>query len=386
MSQTFTPISSIGEFGFIARLRDRLGDVPHKDDLIAGIGDDAAVYRAGEGMLHVVTTDMLIEGVHFDRSFIPMPHLGFKAISVNVSDVAAMNARPFLATVALGVPRNLSVEMADALYDGMAEACKKFGMEIAGGDVSTAPVLTISVTVVGQVLETDVVFRRGANVGDLLCVTGDVGGAFAGLQILLDQRRELEELGDLYEPRLDAHRYVISRQLRPVARLDMVDALRKAGIKPTAMIDVSDGVSSEVHHIASASGCGATVRIGQLPFDPETRAVADQMMEDIDTYALFGGEDYELLFTVRPEDASKVEAMEGVSVIGKMEELAKGVRAYSPDTGLVPLHPAGYEHFAPGEGTDGAPGAEPDLGSNGWRDAAGGSDASEGWGTDLDED
>jgi len=345
MSQSFTPIASLGEFGLIQRMSERLVDVPRSDKLIEGIGDDAAVYQIGGDMLHVVTTDVLIEGVHFDRSFIPMPFLGFKSISVNVSDVVAMNAKPLYATVSIGMPRNFSIEMMDALYDGMAQACSMYGMEIVGGDTSTAHALYISVTVVGEVHERDVVFRRGARVGDFLCVTGDVGGAYAGLKVLLDQRQQLEDLGDQYEPDLDAHQYVIQRQLQPKARLDMVEALAAAGIKPTSMIDISDGLASEVHHIATRSSVGATVRVPALPFDPETRAVADQMMDDIDAYALFGGEDYELLFTVDPADVEKIDALDGCSAIGNIEEATKGVRAYSPDTGLMPLHPAGYQHF-----------------------------------------
>ena len=345
MSQSFTPISSIGEFGLIDRMKTRLAGIPRSENLIEGIGDDAAVYRAGDGKLHVVTTDVLIEGVHFDRTFIPTSFLGWKSIAVNVSDVLAMNARPLYATVSAGFPRNFSVEMMDGLYDGMAEACKTYGMELVGGDTSTAHALYISVTVIGEVDEKDVVFRRGANVGDYLCLSGDVGGAYAGLKVLLDQREQLQNMGDTYEPDLEAFQYVIQRQLRPKARLDVIDALAKSGVRPTSMIDVSDGVASEVHHLGRCSGVGATVRIPAVPFDPETRAVADQFLDEIDAYALFGGEDYELMFTVRAEDVQLIDDMEGVSVIGTMEEATKGVRAYSPDTGLMPLHPAGYQHF-----------------------------------------
>ena len=345
MSQSFTPIAALGEFGLIDRMKERLADVPRSENLIEGIGDDAAVYRAGDGVLHVVTTDVLIEGVHFDRTFIPTTFLGWKAISVNVSDIVAMNAKPLYATVSAGLPRNFSVEMMDGLYDGMAEACKAYGMELVGGDTSTAHALYLSVTVIGEVKEQDVVFRRGAKVGDYLCVSGDVGGSFAGLKVLLDQREQLENLGESYEPDLEAFQYVIQRQLRPRARLDIINKLREIGVRPSSMIDISDGLASEVHHIARRSEVGATVRIPAVPFDPETRAVADQFLDEIDAYALFGGEDYELLFTVAAEEVSKIDAMDGVSVIGTIEEVAKGVRAYSPDTGLMPLHPAGYQHF-----------------------------------------
>ncbi len=341
---TFTPVSNLGEFGLIDRLREQIAAAPGPEDLIMGIGDDAAVYRVSDDRMHVMTTDALIEGVHFDRAFTPMPYLGWKAISVNASDVVAMNAEPLYATVTLGIPRNLSVEMVDGLYTGMIDACKQYGMQIVGGDTTTAHALYLTVTVVGHVSPERVTFRRGANPGDMICVSGDIGAAYAGLKILLDQRQALNDLGDAYEPQLDAHRYVIGRQLRPKARLDVLQGLRKAGVKPTSMIDVSDGVASEIHHIASASQVGATIRIPALPFDEETRAVADQFMEDVDTFALFGGEDYELLFTVHPDDVPLIDAMGGVSVIGNIEEASKGLRTYSPETGLLPLFPQGYQH------------------------------------------
>jgi len=341
---TFTPVSTIGEFGLIGRLRALIEAAAPPEGLIMGIGDDAAVYRTSDTMAHVVTTDALVEAVHFDRAFAPMQHLGWKAISVNASDVVAMNADPKWATVSLGIPRNMSVEMIDALYEGMVAACAAYDMQIVGGDTTTAHALYLSVTVVGEVPLSQVVFRRGAQVGDMVCVTGDVGGAYAGLKVLLDQRQALNDLGDAYEPELDGLRYVIGRQLRPKARLDMVRALRKAGVRPTSMIDVSDGVGSEIHHIAAASQVGATIRVPALPFDPETRAVADQFMEDVDAWALFGGEDYELLFTVRPDDVARVDAIGGISVVGSIEEATKGVRSYSPETGLIPLSSAGYQH------------------------------------------
>lgn len=345
MKETYTPFESVGEFGLIERITGRLPDFGADDSVVCGIGDDAAVYRAEEGTLQVITTDALIEGVHFDRTFVPMAYLGAKSIAVNVSDVVAMNARPSVATVALGVPRNMSVEMVESLYDGMALACKNYGVRLVGGDTSAAHALYIAVSMIGDVADDRVVFRRGARVGNSLCVTGDLGGAFAGLKILLDQRRALEELGDAFEPDLDAHRYVINRQLTPNARLDFLDVLSDLGIKPSSMIDISDGLASEIHHICKHSDVGATVQIPAIPFDPETRAVADQFLEDVDTYALFGGEDYELLFTVEPGEAERLESAGYCTVIGTIENADSGVNAYSPETGLIPLHTAGYDHF-----------------------------------------
>ncbi|MCH8276926.1 MAG: thiamine-phosphate kinase [Bacteroidetes bacterium] len=352
MSQTFTPVESIGEFGLIDRIVDRLPDEINDDSVVCGIGDDAAVYRATENALQVITTDALIEGVHFDRSFVPLVYLGEKAIAVNASDIAAMNARPRVATVALGVPRNMSVEMVESLYDGIALACRSYGVELVGGDTSSSQALYIAVSMTGDVPDDRVVFRRGARPGEVLCVTGDLGGAFAGLKVLLDQRRGLEEMGEDFEPELDAYRYVIDRQLRPTARLDFIGVLGEFAIRPSSMIDISDGLVSEIHHICRQSDVGATLQIPSLPFHPETRAVADQFLEDVDTYALYGGEDYELLFTVSSEDASRLESAGHCAVIGTVEEADVGINAFNPETGLIPLNAAGFRHFAEAQNDD----------------------------------
>ncbi|MFT5141429.1 MAG: thiamine-monophosphate kinase [Rhodothermales bacterium] len=343
MSQQFTPVAALGEFGLIDRMRLQLGH-PVSPDLITGIGDDAAVYRISEDMSHVVTTDALVEGVHFDRSFVPMNHLGRKAIAVNVSDVVAMNARPKFAVVTLGMPRNLSVEMVEALYEGMAQACEMYGVEIVGGDTTAAPQLVISVTIIGEVRTDQIVFRRGANVGDLICLSGNVGAAFAGLQVLLDQRREMQELGPRFEPNIDAYRYVVGRQLVPTARLDVLESWRTLGVRPTALIDVSDGVSSEVHHLCAAGGCGALVYSEALPIHAETKAAAEERMAEVDTYALFGGEDYELMFAMDPKTAS---ALDGsmFTVIGEFTPAADGVMVHAPDGEVIPLSASGFNHF-----------------------------------------
>ncbi|MBO6574761.1 MAG: thiamine-phosphate kinase [Rhodothermales bacterium] len=352
MSDQFTPVAHVGEFGLIYRMGQQLG-LPTSPDLITGIGDDAAVYRVSDQMSHVVTTDALVEGVHFDRGFAPLSHLGRKAIAVNVSDVVAMNARPRFATVAIGMPRNLSVEMVETLYAGMAAACEEYGLEIIGGDTTAAPQLTLSITVIGEARTEDVIFRRGANPGDLLCVSGDVGAAFAGLQVLLDQRREMKELGSQFEPNIEAWRYVIARQLTPRARMDAQQALRSAGIRPRALIDVSDGVASEVHHLCAASQCGAIVDATALPVHPETRTAAAERMADLDTFALFGGEDYELLFAIEPEHFDRLD-QELFSVIGEFVPLEEGVSVRGEDGHAIPLNASGYDHFEPGG--DGAAG------------------------------
>jgi len=353
MSEQFTPVSTIGEFGLIDRLMARVKDVCEPTEwVICGAGDDAAVYRATEGKLQVITTDALIEGVHFDRRFTPMTYLGIKVIAASVSDIAAMNARPRVATIALGIPRNVSLEMLDNLYDGIAQACKTYNIQLVGGDTTSSHALSLSITITGEAEAGDLVFRRGANVGDLLCVTGALGASYAGLQILADQRRALEELGEEYEPDLEPHRFVIDKHLKPEARLDFVDILEKLKVKPSAMIDISDGLASEVNHICAESGVGATVQVSNLPFDSVTRAVADQFMQDVDTYAFFGGEDYELLFAAHPDDAQKIAHAGHCVVIGRVEEASVGVRALSADGQIIPLgEGGGFDHF----GGDGAP-------------------------------
>ncbi len=345
MTDSFTPVSNLGEFGLIDRITSILPDPLTDTRIVCGIGDDAAVYRTSEGMLQVISTDALVEGIHFDRTLTPMTYLGGKAISVNVSDVVAMNALPRLATVALGIPRNMSVEMIDALYHGMAAACDSYDIKLVGGDTTSSPALYLAVTIIGEVSDDRVVFRRGAREGDLVCVTGDVGGAYAGLQVLLDQRRALDEMGETFEPDLEAHRYVINRLLTPKARLDFVSTLSELGIRPTAMIDISDGLASELNHICRQSDTGATIRVSALPIDPITRAVADQYLDDADTYAFYGGEDYELLLTVSPEDAEALEQSGHALIIGEILESSAGIHALSPDADMIPLQGAGYDHF-----------------------------------------
>jgi thiamine-monophosphate kinase len=343
MNQPFTPVARLGEFGLIDRMRRQLGP-QQADDLIMGIGDDAAVYRISEDHCHVVTTDALIEGVHFDRSFVPMRHLGRKSIAVNVSDIVAMNATPKFVVVSLGMPRNLSVEMVESLYAGMAEAAETYGLTIVGGDTTAAPQLVLNVTAIGEARMDQVVFRSGAMPGDLICLSGNVGAAFAGLQVLLDQRRQMKELGDEYQPDIESYRYVIGRQLSPKARVDALESWRKAGIRPRALIDVSDGVASEVHHICAASGCGAVLSAGAIPIDAETRAAAAERVTDVDTYSLFGGEDYELLFALDPADAEGLDESL-FTIIGRFVLAEEGVVVETEEGELIPLSASGFDHF-----------------------------------------
>lgn len=343
MNKAFTPINEVGEFALI----DRMGAVLEAtadEDVLIGIADDAAVYRIGEGRVHVITTDALIEGVHFDRLIMPMEHLGFKSISVNVSDVAAMNARPRYATIALGLPNTVSVEMVEAFYRGIRRACEAYGLTLVGGDTTAARAMTISVTVVGEAAEEAVVYRSGARPGDALCVTGDLGAAYAGLKVLLEQRKEMESAGESFTPDLAPYEYVIQRQLAPRARLDVVRDWAGRGVRPRALIDISDGLASEVHHLCNRSGCGAVIHAAAIPVALETRDVADRFAEDVDTYALFGGEDYELLFALSLDDLDRLDP-QSFNVVGEFTTAGAGVVVQTPEGETIPLGAGGYQHF-----------------------------------------
>jgi thiamine-monophosphate kinase len=347
MQDTFTPINQIGEFGLIDRLSNILGQ-PTDDDILMGIADDAAVYRIDDDRAHVVTTDALIEGVHFDPLIMPIQHLGYKAMAVNVSDIVAMNAEPRFATIALGIPNSVSVEMIDSFYKGVKQACDQYNVTVVGGDTVAAHQLTVSVTIIGEARIDELTFRRGARPGDLLCVTGDLGGAFAGLKILLSEREKMKETGPEYAPEVSDYQEVIQRQLLPQARLDVIHDWTQRQVKPKALIDISDGLASELHHICEQSGCGALLHIAAIPIAFETRDVADDVQEDVDAFALFGGEDYELLFALDPNDVDKLDERT-FSVIGEFAEETFGIQAQTPEGQLIPLSPGGYTHFGGGE-------------------------------------
>ena len=336
----FTPVQAVGEFGLIDRLAARLR-APRPAALVEGIGDDCAVYRVAPGRVHVVTTDALVEGVHFDRTYAPLGMIGWKAMATAVSDVAAMNAEPVYATVALGLPNNVSVEGTETLYDGVNAACEAYGLAVVGGDTTASARLTVTVTVVGEAAEDEVVYRRGAQPGDLLCVTGDLGAAAAGLQVLIANKGDSD--GDA-QAGLQEFAYAVERQLMPQARLDRVRAWRKAGVRPTALIDVSDGLASEVHHICQASAVGAVVEAGLLPAHVQTFKAAERFGTRADAYALYGGEDYDLLATFSEADVAALP--EGsVAVVGRCVEPEDGVVLARPDGQAAPLHASGYKHY-----------------------------------------
>lgn len=336
----FTPVSHVGEFGLIDRLRARLGATAHADDLTEGIGDDAAVLALGGGRAQVVTTDALVEGVHFDRAFAPMRAIGWKAIATNVSDVCAMNAIPRWATVALGLPNDVSVEAAEALYDGIAQAAERYGVAVVGGDVTASARLLLSVTLIGEATADQIVLRRGAQPGDLLCVTGDIGAAAAGLQALMSGKEAPED-----EPMdLAPFAYVVERQLMPQARLDRVRQWAERGFRPTALIDISDGLAAEAHHLADAGIVGVTVEGGALPVHVQTMQAAERFGARAEAYALYGGEDYELLFTAPDAELARLPA-DTYAVVGEITAPDDGVRLRLPDETVVPLAAGGYRHY-----------------------------------------
>lgn len=338
---TFTPVAQIGEFGLIDRFRDTLGPAS-RPDIIAGIGDDAAVYRVGEGRVHIVTTDMLVEGVHFDRTFMPLGHLGFKALSVNVSDIVAMNGRPCYATVSLGLPNNVSVEQAETLYAGIAQAARQYGVAVVGGDTSAAERLIISITAIGDAAEDDVVYRSGAEPGDALCVTGDLGAAAAGLKVLLAEKEAFLDVDS--QPDLRDWSYLVERHLAPQARVDRLKQWKEVGFRPKALIDISDGLASEVHHICRASGVGAYLHLPLLPVHQQTFAAAERFGDRPENFALFGGEDYELLFAADHE-ALRALPEDSYAVIGEVTAFAGDVTLAIDEENAVPLEPQGYRHF-----------------------------------------
>lgn len=340
MTQNFTPVGQIGEFGLIDRLADTLGTI-HPDDLIVGIGDDAAVYRVGNGV-QVVTTDALVEGVHFDRTFAPMEHIGYKALTVNVSDIIAMNATPRFATIALGLPNNVSVEQAELLYAGIRRATDQYGVVVVGGDVTAAERLFLSITVIGEAQESDIIYRKGASPGDFICVTGDLGSAAAGLKVLLAEKDVFQQKEA--QPDLSSWKYVVERQLAPKARMDRIQLWKEHDFQPSSLIDISDGLASEIHHLCKGSGTGANLDAAFLPIHMETVRAAERFGDQPSTYALFGGEDYELVFTAPEGELSKLPE-DSFAVVGQMNTFENDVTLTLPNEETIPLDAGGFRHF-----------------------------------------
>lgn len=337
-----TEISSLGEFGLIKHLTKNI--ILKNKSSLTGIGDDAAVLNH-HGKNIVITTDMLLEGIHFDLMYVPMKHLGYKSIIVNLSDVYAMNAKPTQVTVSIAASNRFSVEALDELYEGIKAACKFHDVDLVGGDTSTnLKGLVISVTAIGEVENDKQVLRSTAKKGDLLCVTGDLGGAYLGLQILEREKRIYLESPEV-KPDLEDQSYLIGRQLKPEARKDMIEWFEANEIIPTSMIDISDGLSSEILHICDQSKVGCVLFEDKIPVAEEGRALAFKFNLDPTMCALSGGEDYELLFTIKQTDYDKVKDSPDISVIGHITTAAEGVVILTKGGNKYPLTAQGWNAF-----------------------------------------
>ena len=338
-----TDISSVGEFGLIDLLTSPI-QLQHPSTL-KGVGDDAAVLRYENGKVTLVSTDLLLEGVHFDLSYFPLKHLGYKAITVNLSDIYAMNGTPKQVTVSLGISSKFSLEAVEEIYAGMLLACNRYEVDLIGGDTSSSKQgLVISITAIGEADENDVVYRNGAKVNDLLCVTGDLGGAYTGFQLLEREKRVFLANPEI-QPDLEGKDYIIERQLKPEARKDIIPMLKGLGIKPTAMIDISDGLASEIIHLCSKSEVGMNLYEDKIPIDPQTYNVAREMDLDPTLTALSGGEDYELLFTIPQADYEKIQNNPDITVIGYVADKSEGINMISKGGNKHPLKAQGWKAF-----------------------------------------
>jgi thiamine-monophosphate kinase len=334
-------IEELGEFGLIDHLTSGFSNTQESTKI--GVGDDAAVIDHG-AYYQVITTDLLLEGVHFDLVYTPLKHLGYKSVVVNLSDVYAMNAAPRQITVSLGISGKFSVEALEEFYAGVKLACERFKVDLVGGDTSGSLTgLVISVTAVGTALKEELAPRSGAKPNQLICVSGDLGAAFMGLKIL-EREKQLHAEDPDFQPSLDGYDEILERFLKPEPRVDVLLELKEAGIKPGAMIDISDGLSSELLHICKASECGCQVYDERIPISEETTAVAQEFQMEPMVAALHGGEDYELLFTVPLADHDKVAAIQGVSIIGNITDKKGSALLVGNDGNAIPLQAQGWNH------------------------------------------
>lgn len=338
-----TEISTIGEFGLIDRITK---DIPHHHaSTIHGVGDDAAVLDF-QGRQTLVTTDILMEGVHFNLEYVPLRHLGYKAAVVNISDICAMGGTPTQLVVALGISKRFCIEDIEEIYAGMRLACERYEVDLVGGDTTASMTgLTISVTCLGEADKQDIVYRSGAQVNDLVCCTGNLGAAYMGLQLLERERAVGETDPERAQAAFEGREYILERQLKPEARLDVIRALREAGIHPTAMMDISDGLSSEVLNIAKASGVGMSIYADKLPIDYQSAVMAEELNMDIVTCALNGGEDYELVFTISQADYEKILPIKDVNIIGYVQKPELGCNLVGRNGEEIPLKAQGFNAF-----------------------------------------
>jgi thiamine-monophosphate kinase len=337
-----TSLEKLGEFGLIAHLTK---DYPvHHKSTIKAIGDDAAVLDFNSKKT-VVSTDLLIEGIHFDLSYMPLKHLGYKAVMVNLSDIYAMNAMATQITVSLAVSNRFPLEALEELYAGIHLACKTYGVDLIGGDTTSSKTgMLLSVTAIGEAEEKDITYRSGAKANDLLVVTGDLGGAYMGLQVL-EREKEVFKVNPNSQPDLDPYSYIIERQLKPEARKDMVTLLQKLDVLPTSMIDISDGLSSEILHLCKNSTVGCNLYEDKIPLDPTVISSCEEFHMDSTMVALSGGEDYELLFTIDQSDFDKIKGNPNLTVIGHMTNADQGANLITRAETKIPLTAQGWNSF-----------------------------------------
>lgn len=338
-----TEVSTLGEFGLIDHLTKDKTLV--QQSTIKGIGDDAAVINHGEEVT-VVSTDLLIEGIHFDLMYMPLKHLGYKAVVVNLSDIYAMNATPTQITVSIAFSNRFSVEALDEIYEGIYAACKKFNVDLVGGDTSSSNKgLILSITALGKAKQEKLVYRNGAKPGDLLCVSGNLGAAYLGLQ-LLEREKQIYLSDQSVQPDLEEQAYIVGRQLKPEPRIDIVEFFERSALVPTSMIDVSDGLVSEIFHICKQSGTGAFIEESGVPIHPDAELLALKFNLDPITCALYGGEDYELLFTIDPKDLDKVKYIPDVYIAGEITEASEGIKLHTKGGNIHDLKDKGFNHFS----------------------------------------
>ena len=334
MAEKETEIAQLGEFGLIERLSENI-NIHHKST-IKGIGDDCAVLNYNKGEV-LVSTDILMEGIHFDLTYVPLKHLGYKAAVVNFSDIYAMNGTPQQIVVALGVSKRFTVEHIEEIYEGIKLACDIYNVDLVGGDTTSSRAgLTISITCIGGANKEKITYRTGAKNSDLICVSGDLGAAYMGLQLL--EREKVASMGQTdFQPQFQGKEYLIERQLKPEARKDIVTELDSLNIIPTSMIDISDGLSSELIHICKNSHCGCRIYEDRIPIDYQTAIMAEELNMNLVTAALNGGEDYELLFTVPLHLHEQIEKLKGVKIIGHITEENLGCAMITRDGNEIPL-------------------------------------------------
>ena len=337
-----TPLEELGEFALIKHLTKDFK--PTRPSTVKGIGDDATVLDF-KGKKTVISTDLLIEGVHFDLTYMPLKHLGYKSVIVNLSDICAMNALPTQITVSLAVSNRFPLEALEEFYSGVATACRIYGVDLVGGDTtSSTKGMLISVTAIGEGDSKKITYRSGAKPYDLLVVTGDVGGAYLGLQVL-EREKEVFKVNPQNQPDLEPYTYIIERQLKPEARKDIVELLEKLEVKPTSMIDISDGLSSEILHLCEQSGVGCNLFEDKIPLDPTVIATSEEFKMDSTMIALGGGEDYELLFTIDQKDFDKIKGNPNLTVIGHMIEKEEGAHLVTRANTKIPLKAQGWNSF-----------------------------------------